>query len=152
MLLCATVNRFSRGTGSQSVAVPEFVMRNGKIVGLSAQITGNMCLAMNVQKQIPTKTPGLMSPLQFGITSVLATWMSVTGSLSNSAKYHQAPGQCMARKTLHSGHYHKQVTTAPVALSAIRERALFNLNPEICESSSWSCGRRRYALARPCEV
>ena len=51
MLLCATVNPFSRGAGSRSVAGTEFVMRSGKIVGLSAQIIGNMCLAMNVQNQ-----------------------------------------------------------------------------------------------------
>jgi hypothetical protein len=36
-----------------------------------------------------------MSPLRFGITSVFAALMSMTGSLANSAKYRQVPGQCM---------------------------------------------------------
>ena len=91
-----TVNRFSKGTGSRSVMATKFVMRSGKIAGLSAQIIGSMYLATTVQKQILTKTPGLMSPLQFGIISVLATWMYVTGSLSSFAKYRQVPGECMA--------------------------------------------------------
>ena len=67
---------------------------SGKIAALSAQITGNMYLAMSAQKQILTRTPGLMSPRRFGITLVFPTSMSATGSLSKSVKYRQVPGQC----------------------------------------------------------
>src|SRR6478609_1567284 len=92
MLLCGTVNPFSRDTGSRSVGAAEFVMHSGKIAALSAQITGNMCLVINVQRQISTRTPGLTSPRRFGITLVFPTLMSATGSLSKSAKYRRVPG------------------------------------------------------------
>src|ERR1700737_995834 len=92
MLLCVTVNPFSRDAGSRSVVAAEFVMRSGKIAALSAQITGNMCFGINVRRQNSTRTPGLMSPRRFGITLVFPTLMSATGSLSRSAKYRQVPG------------------------------------------------------------
>src|SRR5580704_12373881 len=95
MLLCATVNPFSRGAGSRFVAATKFVMRSGKTVGLSARMTVSMCSATNVQDQILIRAPGSMCLLRFGIISVFATSMSVTGSLSKSAKYRRAHGRCM---------------------------------------------------------
>src|ERR1700722_12623103 len=93
MLLCVKVNPFSRDTGWRSGGEAEVVMRSGKTAVLSTQTTGNMSLAMNVQRQISTGTPGLTSPRRFGTISVYPTLMSATGSSSKSAKYRQVPGQ-----------------------------------------------------------